>query len=69
MVRLEEECGGLHRHLDFGLHGVAVHEDQLTSNVNDTKNGSTNVPISKLIIGTKPKRFDVFQKKKSNVSI
>jgi hypothetical protein len=27
-------------------------------------NGSTNVPISKLIIGTKPKRFDVFQKRK-----
>ncbi len=43
------------------------------SNVNDTKTeaetGSRNVPTSKLIIGTKPKRFDVFQKRKSNVSI
>jgi hypothetical protein len=40
-----------------------------TSNVNDTKTESTNVPISKLIIETKPKRFDVFQKMKSNISI
>ncbi len=40
-----------------------------TSNVNDTKTGSTNVPISKLIIGTKPNRLYVFQKRKSNVSI
>jgi len=28
------------------------------------RNESTNVPISKLRIETKPKRFDVFQKKK-----
>ncbi len=35
------------------------------SNVNNTKTEvqTTNVPISKLIIGTKPKRFDGFPKK------
>jgi hypothetical protein len=33
------------------------------------KNESTNVPISKLRIETKPKRFDVFQNLKWNVSV
>ena len=32
------------------------------------RNKSTNVPISKLRIETKPKRFDVFQNLKWNVS-
>ncbi len=32
-------------------------------------NESTNVPISKLMIKTKPKRFDAFQNLKWNVSI
>ncbi len=32
------------------------------------QNGSINIPISKLIIRTNPKRFEVFQKRKSNVS-
>jgi hypothetical protein len=33
------------------------------------RNESTNVPISKLRIETKPKRFDVFQNLKWNVSV
>ncbi len=33
------------------------------------RNESTNVPISKLIIETKPKRFDVFPNLKWNVSV
>ncbi len=33
------------------------------------RNKSTNVPISKLRIETKPKRFDVFQNLKWNVSV
>ncbi len=33
------------------------------------RNESTNIPISKLRIETKPKRFDVFQNLKWNVSV